>query len=55
LCYDASHGHPVGGGFYYTEGQKHLLETVRERMREDPTASVRTALFFRIQIDEFEE
>lgn len=40
LCYDTTHGHPVGGGFYYTQGLQHILETVRERMREDSTSPV---------------
>ncbi|MEM7305891.1 MAG: DUF6259 domain-containing protein [Planctomycetota bacterium] len=35
LCYDETHGHPVGGGAYYTEGIKDILEQVRETMRHD--------------------
>jgi hypothetical protein len=35
LCYDPTHGHPLGGGDYYTKGIQHVFETVRERMRDD--------------------
>ena len=40
LCYDPSHGHPVGGGSYYTEGIEAVLQRVRDAMRNDPTHPV---------------
>jgi hypothetical protein len=28
LCYDASHGHPLGGGNHWTDGYRSILETI---------------------------
>ncbi len=33
LCYDSTHGHPVGGGFYYTKGIQDVFASVLDEMR----------------------
>ncbi len=33
LCYDPGHGHPVGGGDYYTQAKVHLVQHLRDFMR----------------------
>jgi hypothetical protein len=33
-CYDASHGHPLGGGTYWMDGFKQLQNDIRQRTRE---------------------
>ena len=35
LCFDASHGHPLGGGHWWTEGYWDLLEKIYDDMPED--------------------
>jgi hypothetical protein len=35
LCFDKSHGHPLGGGHWWTEGYWKLLETIRQAKPED--------------------
>ena len=35
LCFDASHGHPLGGGHWWTESYWKLLEAVRREMPDD--------------------
>lgn len=35
LCFDASHGHPVGGGHWWTEGYWRLLEAIRKAKPAD--------------------
>jgi len=37
ICYDPTHGHPLGGGSYYVDGLEHVFESVRDEMRDDPT------------------
>jgi hypothetical protein len=32
LCFDKSHGHPLGGGHWWTEGYWRLLESIRRDM-----------------------
>jgi len=34
LCFDSSHGHPVGGGSWWVEGYRRLIEKVRQKVRE---------------------
>ena len=34
LCFDSSHGHPVGGGSWWVEGYRKLIEKVRKKVRE---------------------
>jgi hypothetical protein len=35
LCFDTSHGHPLGGGHWWNEGYWHLLERLRREMPAD--------------------
>jgi len=35
LCFDASHGHPLGGGHWWTEGYWKMLERIRADMPSD--------------------
>ncbi|HIQ23054.1 MAG TPA: hypothetical protein EYH34_17655 [Planctomycetes bacterium] len=35
LCFDNAHGHPLGGGHWWTESYWQLLEAIREKMPED--------------------
>lgn len=35
LCVDASHGHPLGGGHWWTEGYWELLKAIRREMPAD--------------------
>jgi hypothetical protein len=35
LCMDSSHGHPLGGGHWWTEGYWKLLEELRKEMQPD--------------------
>jgi len=35
LCFDKSHGHPLGGGHWWTEGYWKLLERLRAEMPKD--------------------
>ena len=35
LCFDASHGHPLGGGHWWTEGYWNLLEPIRRAKPAD--------------------
>ncbi len=35
LCSDASHGHPAGGGHWWTEGYWQLLDDIRRKMPAD--------------------
>ncbi len=37
-CYDASHGHPIGGGRYWLEGFRLLSGDIRKRAAERPIA-----------------
>jgi len=32
LCFDASHGHPIGGGHWWTESYWKMLDTIRREM-----------------------
>lgn len=34
LCFDRSHGHPLGGGHWWVEGYGEMLEAIRRRMPE---------------------
>jgi len=34
LCFDATHGHPLGGGYWWVEGYWAMLQSIRERMPE---------------------
>jgi hypothetical protein len=43
LCFDESHAHPVGGGNYWVEGYRRLVERAREEAREiNPDAILTT-------------
>jgi hypothetical protein len=43
LCYDATHGHPRGGGDYYVAGYWKLLQAVRANARRiNPSAALTT-------------
>ncbi len=35
LCFDKSHGHPLGGGHWWTEGYWKLLDAIRREMPKD--------------------
>jgi Domain of unknown function (DUF6259) len=35
LCFDSSHGHPLGGGHWWTEGYWKMLEQIRRDMPKD--------------------
>ncbi len=35
LCFDASHGHPLGGGHWWNEGYWRMLERIRREMPAD--------------------
>jgi hypothetical protein len=35
LCFDKSHGHPLGGGHWWTEGYWRMLESIRRSMPKD--------------------
>ncbi len=35
LCFDASHGHPLGGGHWWNEGYWKMLERIRQEMPAD--------------------
>ncbi|MHB8901863.1 MAG: DUF6259 domain-containing protein, partial [Thermoguttaceae bacterium] len=35
LCFDAAHGHPLGGGHWWTEGYWDLLARIRDEMPRD--------------------
>jgi hypothetical protein len=35
LCFDKSHGHPLGGGHWWTEGYWRLLDAIRQAMPPD--------------------
>ncbi len=35
LCYSHAHGHPVGGGDYYTQAKRRLVQHLRDTMRAD--------------------
>lgn len=35
LCFDADHGHPAGGGHWWTEAYWELLDRIRQAMPED--------------------
>ena len=35
LCFDRTHGHPLGGGHWWTEGYWSMLETIRKAMPAD--------------------
>jgi murein biosynthesis integral membrane protein MurJ len=35
LCFDPSHGHPLGGGHWWTEGYWQMLESIRKAMPKD--------------------
>ncbi|MGA2496964.1 MAG: DUF6259 domain-containing protein [Tepidisphaeraceae bacterium] len=35
LCFDKSHGHPLGGGHWWTEGYWHMLEQIHKSMPRD--------------------
>ncbi|MGC8783490.1 MAG: DUF6259 domain-containing protein [Armatimonadota bacterium] len=35
LCFDASHGHPLGGGHWWNEGYWRMLERIRSEMPAD--------------------
>ena len=35
LCFDPSHGHPVGGGPWWTDGYWRMLESIRRSMPKD--------------------
>ena len=34
LCFDPTHGHPVGGGHYWVDGYRRLIEKVYRRIRK---------------------
>ena len=34
MCYSADHGHPVGGGRYYIEGNRNVLSKCRQEIRK---------------------
>jgi len=36
LCFDASHGHPLGGGGYWLEGYRRLMRDLRETIGPGP-------------------
>lgn len=43
LCHDESHGHPIGGGSWWVDGYRKLLDLVRREVREiDPEFFVTT-------------
>jgi hypothetical protein len=43
LCHDESHGHPIGGGSWWVDGYRKLLDRVRREVREvDPEFFVTT-------------
>ncbi|MCX6905378.1 MAG: DUF6259 domain-containing protein, partial [Verrucomicrobia bacterium] len=35
LCFDKSHGHPLGGGHWWTEGYWRMLDSIRQAMPKD--------------------
>ena len=35
LCFDKTHGHPLGGGHWWTEGYWQMLEAIRQAMPKD--------------------
>ncbi len=35
LCFDADHGHPLGGGHWWVEGYREMIEGIRQQMPED--------------------
>ena len=35
LCFDRAHGHPLGGGHWWTQGYWHMLDSIRDAMPED--------------------
>lgn len=35
LCFDESHGHPLGGGHWWGDGYREMLETIRRDMRTE--------------------
>ena len=35
LCFDASHGHPLGGGHWWVDAYEQLLESLRRQMPEE--------------------
>ena len=40
LCFNPSHPHPLGGGHYWVEGYREMLEKVRSRVRRKNPAAV---------------
>ena len=42
LCFDPSHGHPIGGGKHYVEGYRKLISLAREKAREKKPQAVLT-------------
>jgi hypothetical protein len=43
-CYDAAHGHPLGGGSYWMEGFHQLTKDIRQRCPPPPRHATRGAL-----------
>jgi len=35
LCFDPSHGHPIGGGHFWVDGYRKLLDLVRSKLPKD--------------------
>lgn len=51
FCFNATHGHPLGGGHWYADGEKALLDTIR---RDSPGISVVTEHFGEHLIDKID-
>ncbi|MFQ6105369.1 MAG: DUF6259 domain-containing protein, partial [Candidatus Glassbacteria bacterium] len=42
-CYDASHGHTIHGGTYWGQGNRQLIESLRQRIRAEKPGAIFTA------------
>lgn len=55
LCFDKTHGHPLGGGHYWYEGFRSMLKKIRKDYREKvPDAAFATELMAEPLIDVFD-
>jgi len=40
LCFDPSHGHPVGGGNYHVDGYRNMAERIKKNVRKEKLSKI---------------
>ena len=53
-CYDTSHGHPLGGGHYWTDAYRELMAPIRARAARDDNVVLTTECDAEPYIDSFD-